>query len=78
MKLALIADIHANLEALQVVLEDCKNQKVTHYACLGDVVGYNANPSLTEVAAYLAYMVAIIGYVVMRRPVKILEPKLSS
>lgn len=44
MKYAIIADIHGNLEALQVVLEDCKAQKVTHYACLGDVVGYNANP----------------------------------
>jgi predicted phosphodiesterase len=44
MKYAIIADIHANLEALQVVLEDAKVQKCTHYACLGDVVGYNANP----------------------------------
>lgn len=44
MKCAIIADIHANLEAFQVVLEDCKKQQVTHYACLGDVVGYNANP----------------------------------
>ena len=44
MKYAIIADIHANLEALQVVLEDIKQQKCTHYACLGDVVGYNANP----------------------------------
>ena len=44
MKFAIIADIHANLEALQVVLEDAKKQQVTHYACLGDVVGYNANP----------------------------------
>lgn len=44
MRYAIIADIHANLEALQVVLEDAKKQNVTHYACLGDVVGYNANP----------------------------------
>jgi predicted phosphodiesterase len=44
MKFAIIADIHGNLDAFQVVLEDCKNQQVTHYACLGDVVGYNANP----------------------------------
>ncbi len=44
MRYALIADIHANLEALQVVLEDTKEQKCTHYACVGDVVGYNANP----------------------------------
>jgi len=27
-----------------VVLEDAKSLKCTHYACLGDVVGYNANP----------------------------------
>ena len=44
MKYAIIADIHANLEALEVVLDDIKKQSCTHYACLGDVVGYNANP----------------------------------
>jgi predicted phosphodiesterase len=44
MKYAIIADIHANLEAFEVVLEDIKAQKCTHTACLGDVVGYNANP----------------------------------
>src|SRR4026208_3522 len=44
MKYAIIADIHANLEAPQVVLDDTKTQQCTHYACLGDVVGYNANP----------------------------------
>jgi predicted phosphodiesterase len=44
MKFAIIADIHANLEALQVVLADIKEQKCTHYACVGDVVGYGANP----------------------------------
>ena len=44
MKYAIIADIHANLEAFQVVLNDIEKQKCTHVACLGDVVGYNANP----------------------------------
>ena len=44
MKYAIIADIHANLEALEVVLDDTRKEKCTHYACLGDVVGYNANP----------------------------------
>ncbi len=44
MKYAVIADIHANFEALRVVLEDAKKQNCTHYVCLGDVVGYNANP----------------------------------
>jgi predicted phosphodiesterase len=44
MKFAIIADIHSNLEALTAVIEDSKQQGCTHYACLGDVVGYNANP----------------------------------
>jgi predicted phosphodiesterase len=44
MKYAIIADIHGNWEALQVVLEDIRAQNVTHTVCLGDVVGYNANP----------------------------------
>ncbi len=44
MKYAIIADIHANLDAFQVVLDDIKGQNCTHVACLGDVVGYNANP----------------------------------
>jgi len=44
MKYAIIADIHGNLEALGTVLEDIKAQNITQIVCLGDVVGYNANP----------------------------------
>jgi predicted phosphodiesterase len=44
MRFAVIADIHGNLEALQTVLQDTKDQRCTHYVCLGDVVGYGANP----------------------------------
>jgi predicted phosphodiesterase len=44
MKYAILGDIHANLEALDAVLKDAKEQGVTHYACTGDVVGYNADP----------------------------------
>lgn len=44
MKYAILGDIHANLEALQAVLRDAEQQGVTHYACTGDVVGYNADP----------------------------------
>jgi predicted phosphodiesterase len=38
MKFAIIADIHANLRRSPSFLEDIKQQKCTHYACLGDVV----------------------------------------
>lgn len=45
MRIALFADIHANLEALETVLTDANEQGCTDYVCLGDVVGYNANPA---------------------------------
>ena len=41
---AILGDIHANLDALEVVLADCRAQGVTDYLCTGDVVGYNACP----------------------------------
>ncbi len=44
MKHAIIADIHANLEALQAVLADIEEQECAHIVCLGDIVGYNASP----------------------------------
>ncbi len=44
MKYAIISDIHANLEALTTVLDKCKAEGVEKYICLGDIVGYNANP----------------------------------
>lgn len=44
MRYAIIADIHANLEAFETVLRDIKEQRCSHIVCLGDVVGYGANP----------------------------------
>jgi predicted phosphodiesterase len=44
MKYAIIADIHANLEALTTVLAHAKKQNCTDYAFLGDFVGYNSDP----------------------------------
>jgi predicted phosphodiesterase len=43
-RFAIFSDIHANLEALEAALEDMRGRKCTHFVCLGDVVGYNANP----------------------------------
>jgi diadenosine tetraphosphatase ApaH/serine/threonine PP2A family protein phosphatase len=43
MKLAILSDIHSNLEALDAVLEVCKDHQVDKYVCLGDVVGYGAD-----------------------------------
>ncbi len=45
MRIALISDIHGNLEALTAVLKDIEKHQVDQIWCLGDVVGYGANPS---------------------------------
>ncbi len=45
MKIAIISDIHGNLEALQRVLLDAESQKVDRVYSLGDVVGYGPFPS---------------------------------
>ena len=44
MKFAIFGDIHANLEAFDAVMADASEQGATDYVCIGDVVGYNANP----------------------------------
>ena len=45
MKIAILSDIHANLEALQRALEYLNENKVDKIYCLGDVVGYGPNPN---------------------------------
>ena len=44
MKLALVADMHANLEALRACLEHARAQGAERHAFLGDVVGYGPDP----------------------------------
>ena len=44
MRYAILSDIHGNLEALEAVLELNKDEGVEKYLCVGDIVGYGANP----------------------------------
>lgn len=44
MRIGLIADIHANAPALAAVLAALRREGVDEIVCLGDVVGYNAEP----------------------------------
>lgn len=45
MRLAVFSDIHANLQALDAVLADIRAQRPDAIYCLGDLVGYGANPN---------------------------------
>ncbi len=42
---AIISDIHANLEALNVVLADIDARGIEEIFCLGDIVGYGPDPA---------------------------------
>jgi diadenosine tetraphosphatase ApaH/serine/threonine PP2A family protein phosphatase len=54
--LALLSDIHANLEALDACLRHAHEQGAGRYAFLGDFVGYGADPQavVDKVARYAA------------------------
>ncbi len=44
MRVAVIADVHANRPALEAVLDDVAKCGAERLMCLGDLVGYNAEP----------------------------------
>ncbi|MEX2107800.1 MAG: metallophosphoesterase family protein [Solirubrobacterales bacterium] len=44
MRVAVISDVHANLPALEAVLAAIDESKVDEAWCLGDVIGYGAEP----------------------------------
>jgi predicted phosphodiesterase len=44
MRFAIFGDIHANLEAFEAVLADAEEEGCDRNICLGDIVGYNADP----------------------------------
>ena len=45
MRLAVLSDIHANLEALTTALDEVDRRGVDRVVCLGDVVGYGPDPA---------------------------------
>jgi predicted phosphodiesterase len=44
-KLGVISDIHANLSALEAVIQDARRHGVGRVVCLGDIVGYGPQPA---------------------------------
>ena len=45
MKTGILSDIHGNLESLDAVLGELRREGVDRLWCLGDIVGYGANPN---------------------------------
>ena len=56
MRIALLSDIHGNLQALQSCLDHARANGATRFVFLGDFVGYGADPHgvIDVVAEYVA------------------------
>jgi predicted phosphodiesterase len=61
MRLAILSDIHANMPALEAVLEAIEEAGVDEAWCLGDVVGYGANPDECTSAVAEGCTVCLVG-----------------
>ena len=44
MRYGIFSDIHSNLSALEAVLNSYTQEQIDQYVCIGDIVGYAANP----------------------------------
>jgi diadenosine tetraphosphatase ApaH/serine/threonine PP2A family protein phosphatase len=62
MKIAVLSDIHSNIEALEACLAVAEQHAVAAYACLGDSVNYGADPvaTLDRIMA-LPGLIAVLG-----------------
>lgn len=62
MKILILSDIHSNLEALTAVLADAETKGYDSVVCLGDFVGYGADPNeCVRTFSGLSDAVAVLG-----------------
>jgi predicted phosphodiesterase len=61
MRLAILSDIHSNLPALEAVLADLDGSGVDELWCLGDVVGYGAQPDQCTALVAERCAVCLVG-----------------
>ncbi len=61
MRYAILSDIHGNLEALQTVLAAVRRLSIDRYICLGDSVGYGADPKACLETLRLLNPLGVLG-----------------
>src|SRR5579871_6462811 len=61
MKVAVISDIHANRQAFEAVLGDVADSEADELWCLGDLVGYGADPDACVALARRHAAVCLAG-----------------
>ncbi|MBQ4635025.1 MAG: metallophosphoesterase family protein [Akkermansia sp.] len=61
MRIAVLSDIHANIEALEAVLADARAHSAEHYLCLGDTIGFNGDPAACADKAMQLFSASVRG-----------------
>jgi diadenosine tetraphosphatase ApaH/serine/threonine PP2A family protein phosphatase len=61
MRYAIFSDVHGNIEALTQVLRAYLDEDIHRYVCLGDLVGYGANPNEVVNAVRKVAHVCLLG-----------------
>ena len=61
MRMAIISDVHANLPALEAVMDDIRKHSPDEIICLGDTVGYGPQPSECLTIVRQACSVVLMG-----------------
>ena len=61
MKIAVISDIHANLNALEAVIQDAEHRGITVFLNAGDMLGFGAFPNEVVQKLYSKNTLSVIG-----------------
>lgn len=72
-RIAVISDIHGNLEALEAVMSALEKDAVDHVVHLGDLVGYNASPRECIQLLQKHRAISVMG----NHDLAVLEPKIA-
>ncbi len=61
MKIAILSDIHGNLEALESVLNEIYKRKIDRIICLGDLIDYGPNPNEVVEVSKREFDIIVMG-----------------
>lgn len=61
MRYGIFSDVHSNLEALEAIIDAYKKERIDKYLCIGDIVGYAANPNECAEKIKTLAMVTVAG-----------------
>jgi predicted phosphodiesterase len=59
--IAIVSDLHSNLEAVEAVMDHCLKLGVKEFLCLGDVIGYGPDPLAVTRIAQKTFNVSLMG-----------------